>query len=61
VEAGVRSEASPRGVYGGQSSTGTGFSASTSVFLVGIILPVLHTIWFITDIVDLYPNNCKLH
>jgi hypothetical protein len=40
-EARVRSRVIPRGIYGGQSGTGTGFSPSTSV-LPCQIPPVLH-------------------
>jgi hypothetical protein len=43
VEARVRNRISQRSIYGGQSSTGAGFSPSPSVSPVSIIPPVLHT------------------
>jgi len=44
---GFNSRPVPFGVYGGQNSTGRGFSPSTSVFPVSIIPPLLHTHSFI--------------
>jgi hypothetical protein len=41
-EARVRSQGGPCEIYGQQSATGTGFSASTSASFVSIIPPMLH-------------------
>ena len=43
AEAQFRSQTSSCQVFGGQSGTGTGFSPSSSVFPVSIILPIILT------------------
>ena len=40
-DARIQSQVSPCGIFGGQSGTGAGFSSSTSVSPVSVILPLL--------------------
>ena len=43
MDAQVSSQASPCGIYVGQSSNGIGFSHNTSFYMVSIIPPTVHT------------------
>jgi len=59
TEARDQSQASPRGMYGGQRGTGTGCSPNMSFLSHHYHPPVRHVYFSLTDDIDLVSCQCR--